>query len=433
MTWDLFRTIFSTILAILLAHHVFFTLVGLFKKKKYAEAKKNHSYGILIAGRNEELVIGQLLDSINKQNYDMSLVKVFVCADNCSSEDRTAEIARKHGAIVYERHNQLQIGKGYALQHLFENMAKDYPDYHPEAFMIFDADNLLDKNYIKEMNKAFDSGEKIITSYRASKNFGSSFWSMGASTHFLRECRFLHAPRAFLGLSTHVSGTGFLFDSTILNPQTGWPYTLITEDLQFSLDHVAKGYKIAYCDDAIFYDEQPTKASVIYRQRTRWAKGALQVHRASGWKSYGQFLKTGNFQFYDMAVSISPISFVSSIWFFVNIVASSVTLIFNLMTGMKKLLAFLLCLKEVLFLLVGIYIGAFLYGSLGILREWKRIKEKTWKKLLALFVYPFFIIAIIPIPIIAYISKVEWLPIARSSAKTIADIEESDKSRALDK
>ena len=73
-------------------------------------------YGVLICARNESAVIGQLLDSIVGQTYPGELVEVFVAADNCT--DDTARIARAHGAVVYERQNKLQVGKGYALRFL---------------------------------------------------------------------------------------------------------------------------------------------------------------------------------------------------------------------------------------------------------------------------------------------------------------------------
>ena len=81
---------------------------------------------MLIAARNEENVIAGLLDSLAAQTYNMSLVTVFVAADNCT--DSTAAIAREHGAVVYERFNHVNVGKGYALDFLLQHIGADYPE-----------------------------------------------------------------------------------------------------------------------------------------------------------------------------------------------------------------------------------------------------------------------------------------------------------------
>ena len=164
VVWKVIYSILTFVMGAMVAYMFLYVAIGLFKKKKFKEAKKEHTYAFLIAGRNEEKVIGQLIDSIKKNNYDQSKLKIFVCADNCDAKDKTAKIARSMGAIVYERHDLTKVSKSYALDFLLSSIGNDYPDYLPDGFFVFDADNLLDKNYIKEMNKAFDNGEEIITS-----------------------------------------------------------------------------------------------------------------------------------------------------------------------------------------------------------------------------------------------------------------------------
>ena len=133
-----------------------------------------HRYAVLISARNEQNVIGHLLDSINAQDYPKNLVTVFVVADNCT--DDTARVAREHGAVVYERFNRVKVGKGYALNELLGHIEQDYGRVF-DAFMVFDADNLLEPNYITEMNRTFSDGYEIITSYRNSKNYADNWVS----------------------------------------------------------------------------------------------------------------------------------------------------------------------------------------------------------------------------------------------------------------
>ena len=73
--------------------------------------------------------------------------------------------------------------------------------------------------------------------------------------------------------STRLQGTGYLVDSSLL--LSGWNHVSLTEDREFSAVLASQGVKITYQHEAEFYDEQPTSLKIIWRQRTRWAKGHL--------------------------------------------------------------------------------------------------------------------------------------------------------------
>ncbi len=425
--YDIINSVVWNFFTILMLYQILFVVIGLFKVKKYKPAKKDHEYAILIAGRNEESVIGQLIDSINNQNYDMSKIKIFVCADNCSPNDKTAQIAREKGAIVYERHDPTKIGKCYPLNLILKNMVRDFPDYHPEGFFVFDADNILDKNYIKEMNNAFDSGEKIITSYRASKNYDESIMAMGSSVGFIRDCRFLHGPRNLLNLSTFVSGTGFLISTEVFDYKQGWPYNTISEDTQLSCDKVVKNTRAAYCDDAIFYDEQPTTLKQTYKQRLRWQKGSYVVLSMFVGKLFLKLFTTLKFTFFDFIIYLSPIPLCSTSWALVNGLWAFIECIVKLIAGEPFFLTVGLLLLGLLKFFAILYLGFFVYGSLAVIKDWKRIKVSSKNKIISMLVYPLFMIALIPIPFITLFKKVEWVPIKHQSTKKIEDLETISK------
>lgn len=278
LSWRHVYNVIGSVLAILMAYKTVYWLIGLFFTRKFKPAKKKHKYAILIAARNEKNVIGNLLDSINKQDYPSELLTTFVVADNCT--DNTAEIARKHGAVCYERFDNEHKTKGFALQYLLEKIEEDYDRMSFEGYFIFDADNLLKNDYISKMNDAFDSGEKIITSYRNTKNFDENWIASTYAIHWIRSIRCNHRARSVLRLATNIQGTGFLFTNEIV--KNGWHYTSLTEDRALTADAVAQGYRISYQDEAMFYDEQPTSLKVALRQRTRWSKGHLLAFIESG-------------------------------------------------------------------------------------------------------------------------------------------------------
>ena len=270
------------LLPALVTYRIFYFIIGLFFTRKFRKAKKNHKYGIVISARNEETVIGNLIDSINKQDYPKELLTIFVVADNCT--DKTAKIARKKGCIVYERFDDEHKTKGYALEYLFDRIEEDYKRDSFEGFFVFDADNLLKKDYISRMNDAFDSGEKIITSYRNIKNIDENWITMSFAVHWLRSIRQNHRARSFLRLATNIQGTGYLFSSEVV--KNGWHYVSLTEDRGLTADAVAQGYRISYQDAAEFFDEQTPNAKVAYNQKLRWSKGLLINFKESGWKLF---------------------------------------------------------------------------------------------------------------------------------------------------
>lgn len=272
------RNIIFSILAVCTSYNIVYTVIGIFFTRKFKNTDNKHKYAIVIAARNEENVIGNLLDSINVQDYPHELITVFVVADNCT--DKTSQIARSKGAICYERYDSINKTKGFALQYLFKNIEKDFGIENFEGYFVFDADNLLSTDYITRMNEAFDAGEKIVTSYRNTKNFDENWLASTYAIHWLRSIRFKHRARSVLRLATNIQGTGFLFANELI--KDGWNYTSLTEDRAFTADAVAHGYMITYNDAAVFYDEQPTSVKIALRQRLRWSKGHLLALAQTG-------------------------------------------------------------------------------------------------------------------------------------------------------
>lgn len=270
--------ILGVFLSVIVIHKAFYFVIGMFFTRKFKPAKKQYKYAIMIAARNEKYVIGNLIDSINKQDYPKDKITIFVVADNC--DDNTAEIARSKGAICYERFDPDHRTKGYALEFLIDRIKENYGIESFDGYFIFDADNLLKRNYITKMNDAFDSGEKIITSYRNTKNFDENWIASTYALHWIRSIRTNHRARSVLRLATNIQGTGFLFHNEII--RDGWHYTSLTEDRALTADAVAQGYRISYQDEAEFFDEQPINLKVALRQRLRWSKGHLQAFAESG-------------------------------------------------------------------------------------------------------------------------------------------------------
>ncbi|MDR3592371.1 MAG: glycosyltransferase family 2 protein [Negativicutes bacterium] len=258
---------------------VFFTLYyfviaffGIIRKHEEKILIPQKTFAIVIAAHNEENVICQLLENLHVLNYPKELYDIFVVADNC--KDKTAQLARGAGAIVYERFNLEQRGKGFAMEWIFAKIFRLKRKY--DGIVVFDADNLVHPSFLMEMNNRLCKGEKIIQGYLDSKNprdtwiagtFAISFWVVN---------HIWHLAKYNLGLSSVLGGTGMCIATDILQ-EFGWGATCLTEDMEFTMKVLLRGVPTTWAHDAIVYDEKPLTFKQSWHQRKRWAQGHFDV------------------------------------------------------------------------------------------------------------------------------------------------------------
>ncbi len=260
------------IITIYWAYQIVVSFCSLIKlKDKKLLIEKDHKFMAIVPAHNEEAVIRNLVESLNAQNYPKELYDVYVIADNCT--DATAEIAKEAGAIVLKRFDEINKTKGHALNWFIKQKIEENADY--DALCVFDADNIVDKNFLKNMNKKLCQGEEVVQGYRDIKNPTDSWIAGGYAIFYWMMHRFYHLARYNLGLSPLLNGTGFMVKFDLLKPN-GWQTITLTEDIEFSLINIAQGRKLGWAVDAIVYDEQPVTFKASWSQRSRWTVGHLQ-------------------------------------------------------------------------------------------------------------------------------------------------------------
>lgn len=383
-------------------------------KSKQYKAEKQHRFAILIPARNEQNVICDLLESIKRQNYSKELIDVYVIADNCT--DNTAKICRDFGVNVFERYNDRQIGKGYVLDFAFKLIDKEKGIDFYDGYFVFDADNVLDYEFVNEMNKVFDRGYNVVTGYRNSKNYGANWISAGYALWFLRESKYLNGARMRCNTSCTISGTGFLVSSKIIKKEGGWKHFLLTEDIEFAADQIVSGECIGYCERAVLYDEQPERFVHSWKQRKRWAKGFYQVLANYGKRLVKGCINDRSFQCFDMLMTLSPAAMVAVAMFFIN----SAVAVVMFLSGHTTVALY--ALSQMVTSIVGAYLSIFLFGLITTITEWKKIYCKGYKKILYMFTFPIFILTYIPIGVVCIFRSVTWEPIPHTVSKNLEDI-----------
>ena len=246
-----FLTVFSIILQVFsLSIGLYYFIVGLYGFLPKAERHKKisnklHRFALIVSAHNEEAVIGNMVESLKAMHYDEDMYDVFVIADNCT--DKTAQRAREAGAIVYERENKEKRGKGFALEWFFEKLYEMETQY--DYISIFDADNLVDPEFLTAMNEKANRGFKVVQGFLDSKNPYDSWISASYSFCFWCVNRTFQLARYKMGLCCELSGTGFIIAVDTLK-KLGWGATCLTEDMEFTMKLALNDEKVAFAYDA---------------------------------------------------------------------------------------------------------------------------------------------------------------------------------------
>lgn len=398
-------------------------VIGLFaKQSKFKTQIQKLNYGVVICARNEEKVIADLIKSIQNSDYDQNKLQTFVIAHNCT--DKTAEEARKAGAIVYEYSNPNERTKGFALKKIFEFIERDYGIQSFDGYHIFDADNIIDKKYFEKMNDAFVYYDKknVITSFRNSKNFGENIQTINYGLMFIFHTTIESNARMKLNMSSKILGSGFLISNEMV--KDGWNITIPSDDSDFTAEQILEGKNVKYCNDAMFYDEHPTKFMDMWRQRLRWVVGNRIVFKKrandlfknifSVKKEKNKDKKVSKLSSSDILYMISPISFIGFLILLLNIILVALGPLFGA-NGEKMWIDWGISFGISNLIL---YFLLFLIGIIVFLREKKRVQHVPWWKMtISFFVWPLFLLLYFPLQIVAMFKntkKFKWAEIEHS-------------------
>ena len=248
---DLVLIPMQVIIVIYTVYYFILAVVGMWRSRVHKNYTPKNSFAIVVCAHNEEAVVGELVKNLRSLDYPNELYDIFVVADNCT--DKTAEVASAAGANVHVRENKQEVGKGYAMGWMFDRVEKMERKY--DAFLIFDADNLVHPQFMLEMNDHLEKGESVIQGYLNSKNPTDSWVAGTFSIAFWMVNHMWHLAKYRIGLSTALGGTGMCIRTSIIR-EYGWDCNSLTEDMEFSMKLLTHGIRTCWGHAAIVYDEK---------------------------------------------------------------------------------------------------------------------------------------------------------------------------------
>lgn len=383
-------------------------IIGVFCKKKHYPAAEPSNIAVMICARNEEAVIGNLLDSLQRQEYPKDKRTVFVVAHNCT--DNTARVAREHGAVVFVRNAPEETFKGHALHYGVKQLKEQYKDVF-DVLCVFDADNVAGKTFLKEINAAIHSGADVVQGFRNSKNYHENAVSelFGAYWYQIMICQNL--PHTAMHLPSMVGGTGFAVTMEALGDT--WETFTMVEDIEFTCQMVLSGKRCIMAPYAMFYDEQPTKWKVGLRQRYRWSVGGYQVLKMYLPQFIKALPKRGG-QAVKMIVDllINPVVFISLMGFILQGVITGIT------GGAGGVLWYFL--RYALYVWIGVLPAT-------LILFWRQ-KMNPLKNLWTIFLFPYFLLISMVFSVPALFDRnPKWKPIPHSDKTTIEALEGDEK------
>lgn len=347
------------------------------KNTNYPQKEKNgHNYAILIPARNESLVIEKLLISIENQTKKIKPEDVYVIVE--TKKDKTVSIVEKHKMTIVYRKNLNKKRKGFALDDAIKEILKSNKKY--DAYFIFDADNILDKNYIKEMTKSFDEGYDIGIGYRNTKN-SKNLVSAASALTFSMINTIGNKRKSKYTNNLIISGTGYYIKGTIIESWKGFPFNSFTEDYELSLYSILNNLTTTYNDSAIYYDEQPEIFDVTITQRSRWVKGYFDVRRNYIHKIRKSISKKDK----NYASKITALIGVNPL---ITLIIGDLLLLIDSTTSLKR---FIICFIIIILL---VYLCLMLFTYIIIRNEEDKLDIKVSKILLTLY-NPFYLLSYI--------------------------------------
>ena len=247
------------------------------KIKKAPHSDIYTDFAILVPARNESRVIGNIISALKNQTYPKEHFDVWFIVE--SDQDPTCKIVTENGFKVFVRDEikRKRKTKGFALQECIRHFKEENITY--DAYMIFDADNVMDADYLEKMNDLRQTGVEVGVGYRNFTNASANWLTSCSAVLFTYMNSFTSKNRTLLFKKAIIAGTGYFINADIVNEAGGWIFTGMTEDTELTTYCLYHDINMCYYPLVNFYDEQSPSFKTNHYQHIRWVWGFMENRR----------------------------------------------------------------------------------------------------------------------------------------------------------
>lgn len=216
-------------------------------------------YGIIVTAYEYTAQLPAVVGSLLQLNYER--YHIYVVADKC-------DISNLH--FPAERVSLLrpeQVLGSNTRSHFYAIRRFIRPHTH---LTIIDSDNLTDPEYLNELNVYFKQGYQAVQGVREAKNLDTTYAGLDAARDIYYH--FYDGKVLFgAGSSATLAGSGMAFSTTLYENVLGHlDVTGAGFDKVLQEGILSRGYRIAFAEKAVVYDEKTTGSDQLVKQRARW-------------------------------------------------------------------------------------------------------------------------------------------------------------------
>lgn len=368
-----------------------FYVAGLFlSMKRIKKAPHSDAYtkfAVLVPARNESEVIKNIMRALTAQTYPKEYFDVWFIVEK--DDDPTIKFAGEFGFkhFVRDEMTEQRRTKGFALQECIRHFKAKGLVY--DAYMIFDADNVMDRDYIEKMNDLRQTGVEVGVGYRNFTNINTNWLTSGSAILFTYMNSFTSKNRTLLFKKALIAGTGYYVNADIIEEAGGWIFTGMTEDTEFTTYCEYHNINMCYYPLINFYDEQSPSLKTNHSQHVRWVWGFMINRKRfiKGGKMHNATSKAVNrAAIFEYRVGIVPFA-VACVVDILLLIGAVILYVFSLRQDPSVSTAFLINI---------ITFAAFLYFIFAIAavatiaHNFNKLRLKWWMIILTVLTYPFY-------------------------------------------
>jgi cellulose synthase/poly-beta-1,6-N-acetylglucosamine synthase-like glycosyltransferase len=247
---------------------------------------------VLMPVYQEDDVILESSRAALAHQYD-GVFQVVVIADGL--QPATVQAMQRQGIGVAEVSFERST-KGKALLHALSVLPAEAFD----VALVLDADNIMGRSLLNEVNAAFAAGYQVVQAHRTAKNQGTAFALLDTCNEEINNHIYRKGPAA-VGLSAALIGSGMAFEYTYLQRLLAGIGETVGEDKELDFRIARDQQKICYLDKAYVYDEKIENAQVFTQQRTRWLASQWEFLKKYAGQGLPALLR-GNVEFFNKVV-----------------------------------------------------------------------------------------------------------------------------------